>query len=674
MFDQIAKIRELLPCPAVVDIGGKLSCNVKEVTAIIENFPKDQSGKVEFFNVDKHYPGSENKSIVAILYGELGTPEFASFHKILKNFAIDSQIDYVVRHYVKERPNRRLRLSGYGVELQMKSTEYKVQDDSEVKSDSGSEESSQEDDDVEIEGFNFAKLKTLYPDVRKDLDKFKQHLEESSSEMAPLKVWQFQELSLQAAERIMNAPKDEALKVFTHIAQNFPLLAKSLVKTVVNQNLRGEILKNQEIFANTLNLQPSDTGLFINGLFYDIDIVDIFGILDVLRQELRTMEGLHSIGLKGKRLSSLLELDFSDASGNSQEFAMDIRDSAVNWVNDVERDIRYSRWSTSFMELLRPTFPGMLRQVRRNIFNLVLLIDPTDVSMKGILKLVESFVVHSAPIRVGLVLSVNHTTGTTGLDDVSVAILCGFNYVAQTSDGVKALNFLNNVLEAAKDEKVTVEDVKSVLEKKFNADVNDVLGEDSDYDFGRKLSADFVQRTGLKVLPQALLNGIPLPKNQLTVDDFEEAVLQEVMAQTPAFQKAIFRGKLTDSHDIFEYIMTQPNVMPRLNERILNKDNSVYLDMSGTGRSTTDVKQLVGLSLRDMTATAVENLRYFSVKRKGVKWHAITYWLVGDLGDLKSRQLLLAALEHMVSIWWVLRHVIIFLNRFFFCIFYSLNF
>lgn len=41
--------------------------------------------------------------------------------------------------------------------------------------------------------------------------------------MAPLKVWQFQELSLQAAERIMSAPKDEALKVFTNIAQNFPL-------------------------------------------------------------------------------------------------------------------------------------------------------------------------------------------------------------------------------------------------------------------------------------------------------------------------------------------------------------------------------------------------------------------------------------------------------------------
>lgn len=63
----------------------------------------------------------------------------------------------------------------------------------------------------------------MFPELKKDLDKFKQHLEETSNEMAPLKVWQFQELSLQAAERIMNAPKEEALKVFTNIAQNFPM-------------------------------------------------------------------------------------------------------------------------------------------------------------------------------------------------------------------------------------------------------------------------------------------------------------------------------------------------------------------------------------------------------------------------------------------------------------------
>lgn len=76
-------------------------------------------------------------------------------------------------------------------------------------------------------------FRKLYPDAKADLDKFKQHLTDTSSEMAPLKVWQFQELSLQAAERIMSSPKEEALKVFTHIAQNFPMqviLKSSILK------------------------------------------------------------------------------------------------------------------------------------------------------------------------------------------------------------------------------------------------------------------------------------------------------------------------------------------------------------------------------------------------------------------------------------------------------------
>lgn len=147
--------------------------------------------------------------------------------------------------------------------------------------------------------------------------------------------------------------------------------AKGLVKTVVNEDLKKEMQRNQEIFAANLNLQPIDTALFINGLFYDIDLVDIYGILDILRQELRTMEGLYKFGIMNERLTSLLALDFSDSGSSSQEFAMDLRDSAINWVNDIENDAKYSRWSSNLMDLLRPTFPGMVRQIRRNLFNLV---------------------------------------------------------------------------------------------------------------------------------------------------------------------------------------------------------------------------------------------------------------------------------------------------------------
>lgn len=58
------------------------------------------------------------------------------------------------------------------------------------------------------------------------MERFRRHLSESSEELAPLKVWQMQRLSMQAAAAVMDAHDaggDEALKVLTSIAQNFPM-------------------------------------------------------------------------------------------------------------------------------------------------------------------------------------------------------------------------------------------------------------------------------------------------------------------------------------------------------------------------------------------------------------------------------------------------------------------
>lgn len=66
----------------------------------------------------------------------------------------------------------------------------------------------------------------MFPGLRSPLEKFRRHLSESSEELAPLKVWQMQALSMQAAVAVVDANDaggDEALKVLTSIAQNFPM-------------------------------------------------------------------------------------------------------------------------------------------------------------------------------------------------------------------------------------------------------------------------------------------------------------------------------------------------------------------------------------------------------------------------------------------------------------------
>jgi len=57
--------------------------------------------RTEIFNVDHHYPGSENRSLTAILYAEIGSSEFKAFHSVLKEYAIEGKIDYILRHNVQ---------------------------------------------------------------------------------------------------------------------------------------------------------------------------------------------------------------------------------------------------------------------------------------------------------------------------------------------------------------------------------------------------------------------------------------------------------------------------------------------------------------------------------------------------------------------------------------------
>lgn len=98
--------------------------------------------------------------------------------------------------------------------------------------------------------------------------------------------------------------------------------------------------------------------------------------------------------------------------------------------------------------------------------------------------------------------------------------------------------------------------------------MDEVLGEDSDYDYGRQLATEFVERLGHDKSPQALINGVPLEESVLNEKKFEEAVLSEVLMQTMPFQKAVFNGQLTDDMDTLDYIMSQTNVMPRYDSRL----------------------------------------------------------------------------------------------------------
>jgi UDP-glucose:glycoprotein glucosyltransferase len=126
-------------------------------------------------------------------------------------------------------------MSGYGVELQIKKTEYKAQDDAKLDAgkEPGDDFSDSGEEEKDVEGFKFDTLGEKHPEDKEKLDEFKKHLIDQQNELPPMKVWQLQDLSLQAAGRVMDSPKDSQLRTLNELAQNFPSHAKSLSKTKV---------------------------------------------------------------------------------------------------------------------------------------------------------------------------------------------------------------------------------------------------------------------------------------------------------------------------------------------------------------------------------------------------------------------------------------------------------
>ncbi|XP_066202027.1 UDP-glucose:glycoprotein glucosyltransferase 1 isoform X3 [Saccopteryx leptura] len=608
------------------------------------------------FKGDHRYPCSSPDSPVVIFYSEIGSEAFYNFHHQLVSKSHAGKINYVLRHYIVNPREEPVYLSGYGVELAIKSTEYKAKDDTQVKGTEVNTTVIGENDPIdEVQGFLFGKLRDLHPDLKGQLKELRKHLVESTNEMAPLKVWQLQDLSFQTAARILAAPTELALVVMKDLSQNFPTKARAITKTAVSSELRTEVEENQKYFKGTLGLQPGDTALFINGLHIDLDMQDIFSLFDTLRNEARVMEGLHRLGIEGLSLHNILKLNIQPSEA---DYAVDIRSPSISWINNLEVDTQYNSWPTSLQELLRPTFPGVIRQIRKNLHNMVFIVDPAHETTAELVNTAEMFLSNHIPLRLGLIFVVNDLEDVDGMQDAGVAVMRAYNYVAQEVDDFHAFQTLTHIYNKVRTgEKVKVEHVVSVLEKKYpSVEVNSVLGIDSAYDQNRKEARSYYEQTGVGLLPVVLFNGVPLEKEQLDPDELETITMHKILETTTFFQRAIYLGELSHDQDVVEYIMNQPNVVPRINSRILTPERE-YLDLTATNNFfVDDYARFATLDSQGKTAAIANSMKYLTKKGMSSKEiyddsfiRPVTFWIVGDFDSPSGRQLLYDAIKHQKS-------------------------
>ncbi|PAV88981.1 hypothetical protein WR25_14940 [Diploscapter pachys] len=491
LFQQIGSEYSSINCDAFFDVNGKIGCTSQELEDVLKNPPKETDSSL--LSVDHVHPASKKSATTVLVYGEMGSPEWIELHKTAESLCKQGKIQYVFRHFTRSPIEERVYLSGYGVELAIKNTEYKAEDDSKKKAEEVVE------DEEDLHGFNFKLLKELHSDSKDSLDAFRMHLKEIE-ELAPLKQWQVQDLAFQAAQRIVNEEPHNAIAMLKELSQNFPLHAQSLSRESVTRQMRDEIEINQRdalsekgtimgfsvlIYLCLSGLDAGDSALFINGINLDMDSLDMFQLLDLLKQEQRLSTGFHNIGIGREYFSLLSHVDTSDDKVN---YAVDYREAYPFFINNLDTDSQYKQWGNSIKLMLQPYYPGMIRPIARNLFTLIFIVNPAYRESRNLLRIAQTFFQHEIPIRIGFVFMVNPDKEVSGKTDPGVALLNLYNFMSVDSSNSEALIKLNKFFDLHKtSDEISVEDIKVWFEKTFHdVEYDDVFGPDSDYDKGRQ--------------------------------------------------------------------------------------------------------------------------------------------------------------------------------------------
>ncbi|KAL4872390.1 hypothetical protein BDV12DRAFT_162120 [Aspergillus spectabilis] len=466
-------------CPVWVHSDGKQYCS-----STMERAQQDIQGELDGWELPFDRVLGHNSMPPAILYADVASPMFRDFHQTLSALAKDGEISYRVRYRPPQHwSSRPLFVSGYGVELALKRTDYIVIDD---------RDADQRDPNVEsgnlVEG------------------------EEAPDDLRPLSSSEVARLGLNSVSYVADSP--DPLDTLVKLSQDFPKYSSK----VAAYNTSAELLS--EIRANRLGMLGSGgNDMWINGVQIDPRQVDAFFLVDHLRRERTLIESFRSLGLSAKEAVDLLTHEtIAEAAAEDTPQRYDYRDeieggNIIIWLNDLEKDARYESWPGELTAYLRRTYPGQLPAVRRDLNNIVFPLDLTsteDVDL--IVTTIQVFVKRKIPVRFGLVPIVSSAG--------SIAQLKVAHYLQETFGLASLMAYLE---ESSRTKKLATPDRASFLAATQNRNpraerealaLDNVLRHD-EFELSASRTTKYQERLGIESgSPLVFINGIPIIRGE----------------------------------------------------------------------------------------------------------------------------------------------------------------
>lgn len=253
----------------------------------------------------------------AILYADPTSDSFGDFHRALSKAARAGELEYRLRYRPsKASAGQALPVSGFGVELALKRTDYIVIDDREDAPDS-----------------------TQKPLGSGDiLDG-----QEEVADLKPLSKPELASLGMKAASFIQES--DSPFETLIRLTQDFPRFSASIAAHNISLAFRDAREQNQA------NAAPAGVNfLWMNGVQLIDRQIEPFALVEMLRRERKLINGVRDLGLNGKQAVSLLGHEAVSTAKSEQESARyDWTDRpedgrVIVWLNDLEKDSRYEHY------------------------------------------------------------------------------------------------------------------------------------------------------------------------------------------------------------------------------------------------------------------------------------------------------------------------------------------
>ncbi|OMJ25881.1 UDP-glucose:glycoprotein glucosyltransferase [Smittium culicis] len=408
-----------IDCYTWVWWNGKMACSQENLEKLVETdtfygdtYKSTDNNIPVSLSFDHIYPANLNDKDtenIAILYGNPSSPNFSKLNSYLMHLSDLGNTKYTLRMIppksddsdiiINNNPNG-MEISGYSVTLFLKSTEYKVTDESDLFSNT----------DGEIEGsgsewnFGFGELNELSYNSKKPKPFLE--IDNNATVVENIDKESIKNLPKNIAEKVLSSP--QPFEMLEWILTDFPKYTHLLTDPIQNKTFSDVLKKFPKDFADVQNI------VTLNGMVIPEAKLNPFDIVDKLENERNIISSLQSLGLPNDRVIDFISSSFSlnkeksSAGSDSDAIKFDITDKkedrvVVGWLNDLSTDSRYKTWPSGLMSLLYSQ-SSSLPKISENIVSTVIALDFSSIeAVQFFMETILEAIFKNYPFRFGVV-------------------------------------------------------------------------------------------------------------------------------------------------------------------------------------------------------------------------------------------------------------------------------